>query len=147
MKSISGVIMAINPRKADILKTLNKCPDIGADAESHYKFLFSYENKFSNDVEIQRIVKILNAMGNSNRFLILDLLKDKDRCVCELEAALNKSQPAVSRHLKILESAELIRGWKHGKFTHYSLIKSQMEFFQNYMAKWANRIQNWFGNV
>ncbi|MHA1795188.1 MAG: ArsR/SmtB family transcription factor, partial [Promethearchaeota archaeon] len=122
--------MKKNPHETEIIKTLSKCSDIGADAESHYKYLVSFEQKFSENTDVQRIVRILNAMGNADRFLILDLLKEKDRCVCELEAALNKSQPAVSRHLKILESAELIRGWKHGKFTHYSLIKSEMVFFQ-----------------
>lgn len=58
---------------------------------------------------------------------LIQIIKDKDYCVCELEITLNKSQPSISHHLKLLEKAELIREWKKGKFTHYSLMKEQFK--------------------
>jgi ArsR family transcriptional regulator len=77
----------------------------------------------------------LNALSNKKRLIILNILKEKDRCVCELEATLDESQPSISHHLKILEDVGLIRGWKKGKFTHYDLIKKQLELYLNLLHK------------
>ena len=63
--------------------------------------------------------------------MIINILKEKDRCVCELEAILDESQPSISHHLKILENAGLVRGWKKGKFTHYDLVKEQIISYHN----------------
>ena len=41
--------------------------------------------------------------------------------ILKLEAILNISQPSISHHLKILEDAGIIRGWKKGKFTYYGI--------------------------
>ena len=57
--------------------------------------------------------------------------RPRDRCVCELEAVLDESQPSISHHLKILENVGLIRGWKKGKFTHYDLIEEQIKSYLN----------------
>ena len=132
-------------KKEAIIRTLKNCASIGVEPAAHYDRLQNLAQDFRADSHINKILKILNALGNHDRFLILNLLQTKDRCVCELEAALAKSQPAVSRDLKILESAQLIRGWKNGKFTHYSLIQSQFEFFQKFSKEWTENITNWFG--
>jgi ArsR family transcriptional regulator len=52
---------------------------------------------------------------------------NKERCVCELEAILDKSQPSISHHLRELEKAGLIRGWKKGKYTYYNLVKEEFK--------------------
>jgi len=49
--------------------------------------------------------------------------------VCELEAVLDESQPSISHHLKTLENAGLVRGWKKGKFTHYDIVKEQISSY------------------
>lgn len=134
-------------KKEAILKTLGNCSDIGDNAGVHYDGLKILAKDFNTNSNIKRFLTILNALGNPDRFLILHLLRVKDRCVCELEAAIDKSQPAISRHLKILESAELIRGWKHGKFTHYSLVQQNFEFFREYSHEWIAEISNWFGLI
>jgi len=77
------------------------------------------------------LVKFVNAVANKKRLIIINILKKKDRCVCELEAVLDESQPAISHHLKILENAGLIRGWKKGKFTHYDIVNEQIISYLN----------------
>ncbi len=62
--------------------------------------------------------------------MIIEAISQKDMCLCEFEALLQKSQPAVSRDLKKLEKAQLIQGWKKGNFIHYSLIKSTFDRFR-----------------
>ena len=66
------------------------------------------------------------------------LLAEKDHCVCELEAILGKNQSNISYHLKILEELDLIKGWKKGKFTHYSVVKNSLENFKQIINEWLD---------
>jgi ArsR family transcriptional regulator len=44
-----------------------------------------------------------------------------ERCVCELQAALQEPQPNVSRHLTILRRAGLVQAWRSRNRVMYSL--------------------------
>lgn len=64
-----------------------------------------------------------NALGHKIRYLIYNLIKQKEICICELNAILDLTQSTISHHVKILEQAGLIIGIKSGKFTHYQIKK------------------------
>ena len=49
------------------------------------------------------------ALGDPNRRAIVELLGDGERSVQELADALPISRPAVSRHLRLLKEAGLVR--------------------------------------
>jgi DNA-binding transcriptional ArsR family regulator len=136
--------MGNRDRKEIIIDTLAKCDDIG-DARSHYSYLLEKKQEILQDPINKILLLQLMAVGNEERFLILSILKEKDRCVCELEAILQKTQPAVSHHLKVLEHANLIRGWKKGKFTHYSLVKSEFDHLLTALTEWKTTTTNWLG--
>jgi len=59
---------------------------------------------------------------------------------------MEKAQASVSHHLKILEQAGLIKGWKKGKFTHYSLMRTKFERFTEILTRWIASTRNWFGD-
>lgn len=48
------------------------------------------------------------VLAEPNRRRILDLLRDRERPVGELVAALEVSQPAVSKHLRVLRNAGFV---------------------------------------
>lgn len=48
------------------------------------------------------------ALAEPTRRRILDLLRSQERSVGQLVAALGMSQPAVSKHLKVLRAARLV---------------------------------------
>jgi DNA-binding transcriptional ArsR family regulator len=50
----------------------------------------------------------LQALGEPSRQAILDLLRDGERPVGELVDHLHLSQPAVSKHLRVLKEAGLV---------------------------------------
>jgi DNA-binding transcriptional ArsR family regulator len=50
----------------------------------------------------------LQALGEPSRQAILDLLRDGERPVGELVEHLHLSQPAVSKHLRVLKKAGLV---------------------------------------
>ena len=50
----------------------------------------------------------LDALGDPTRRQVFELLKDGSRSVGELAAELPVSRPAVSQHLRVLETAGLV---------------------------------------
>ena len=63
----------------------------------------------------------MKALSDPNRVKIIKMLQQKKLCVCEIQNALQISQPNVSRHLKILEEAGLVDYQKDGLWVNYSL--------------------------
>jgi ArsR family transcriptional regulator len=70
---------------------------------------------------MKEFLKVMKALSDPNRVKILKMLQHKSMCVCEMQAALEISQPAVSKHLKILEDADLVDYRKDGLWVNYSL--------------------------
>jgi ArsR family transcriptional regulator len=64
---------------------------------------------------------LCNALSNPTRILIVCLLSEGSRTVTDLAGELELAQPAVSRHLKVLQEKGLIYPQRDGKFTHYHL--------------------------
>ena len=63
---------------------------------------------------MKAFTKVMRALSDPNRVKIIKLLQQKSMCVCELQAALQIAQPSVSKHLKILEEADLVDYQKDG---------------------------------
>lgn len=63
------------------------------------------------------------AVSEPTRLRMLRLLtaNNAEMCVCEFVDALGERQHNVSRQLKILETAGLIRGEKEGRWIYYGL--------------------------
>ncbi len=61
----------------------------------------------------------MKALGDPNRMRIMKMLQHREMCVCELTEALEIAQPSVSRHLKILEDADLVEYRRDGLWINY----------------------------
>jgi ArsR family transcriptional regulator len=71
---------------------------------------------------IKIITKAIKAISDENRMRIIGLLDSRDDlCVCEITAIIGLSQPTISSHLKLLESAGLIEHKKDGLWVNYSI--------------------------
>jgi ArsR family transcriptional regulator, arsenate/arsenite/antimonite-responsive transcriptional repressor len=72
--------------------------------------------------DMRKCVKILKAVGDRNRLRIIKLLQHKDGvCVCEIQKIIGVGQSTTSRHLRILEEADLIYPVREGKWINYFL--------------------------
>lgn len=129
--------MEYSKRETELIITLAKCEDI-EDASAYYDKITEYGKKILNESYLANLSKLLEAFSHVDRILIVRILMKKDRCVCELEAILGKSQSNISYHLKILENLNLIKGWKKGKFTHYSIVQKSLEYFKDLFNNWIN---------
>ncbi|MDE2027813.1 MAG: winged helix-turn-helix transcriptional regulator [Candidatus Omnitrophica bacterium] len=63
--------------------------------------------------------KILKLLSDSNRLRILQLLRQRKLCVCELAYVVGVTQPSISRHLKKLKASGLVEQEQAGFWTDY----------------------------
>ena len=66
--------------------------------------------------------QFFRALSDTTRLNSLLLLEQEGRlCVCELVAALELSQPRVSRHLSQLRDQGIVQDERRGQWVHYRL--------------------------
>lgn len=65
---------------------------------------------------------VFHAFSDPIRLEIIAYLRDGEKCVCEIAPHLNLIQPLVSRHLKILKDAGIVRFRKDGTKRLYSIV-------------------------
>lgn len=65
---------------------------------------------------------ILKAMAHPSRLLMLNSLKKKELCVCELRDLVGDDISTVSKHLSILKNAGLVAARRDGNWLHYRLL-------------------------
>ena len=69
---------------------------------------------------------VFYALSDPIRLEILSFLRDGEKCVCEIVPHLNLIQPLVSRHLKILKDAGIVRCRKDGTKRMYSIVDQRI---------------------
>ena len=75
------------------------------------------------------IVQIAKALGDPIRWEILQVLRGREKCVCELLEVFELKQPNLSYHLKILSEAGLLIGRQDGKWNHYKVDEVTLREF------------------
>ena len=80
-----------------------------------------------SEEEIRELVDIFKILGNATRLRILQLLMQAEMCVCDLSAALEMNQPAVSHQLRLLRTSRLVKNRQQGKVVYYSLDDEHVE--------------------
>jgi ArsR family transcriptional regulator len=85
-------------------------------------------------VDPWRLAKMLKALADEKRLLIIQLLGMRSLCVCELESLVELSQPAVSHHLRILREAGVVNDTRQGKWIFYSLNEGNYTEMLNALA-------------
>ncbi len=87
---------------------------------------------------------LLQALADPSRRVILDRLRSGAATAGHLGAGLELTQPGVSRHLRVLREAELVRVEQHGRERVYSLVPDRLaeleDWLAPYRALWAQRI-------
>jgi ArsR family transcriptional regulator len=71
---------------------------------------------------LARAARLFHALSDETRLGVLEMLRDGERCVCELQDELDAAQSRLSFHLKVLREAGLVRDRKEGRWSYYSLV-------------------------
>ena len=73
------------------------------------------------------IVKAFKALSDETRLRILNLLLERECCVCEVMQALDISQTRASRNLSALYDAGFLKLRKEGLWSLYSIDREGVE--------------------
>jgi ArsR family transcriptional regulator, arsenate/arsenite/antimonite-responsive transcriptional repressor len=68
-----------------------------------------------------------HALSDETRLEIVRLLSHGERCVCELQDALEAAQSRLSFHLRVLKDAGLVTDRRDGRWVHYSLNREALD--------------------
>lgn len=74
-----------------------------------------------------------DALGDPTRRAVLEQLREHPRAVGDIAARLPVSRPAVSRHLRVLADAGLVRATAVGRTRLYSVAPSGLRDLQRWL--------------
>ena len=77
------------------------------------------------------------ALADDTRMGIVEALAGRDHTVTELVGLFPISQPAISRHLRVLREAGVVESEKHGKLRVYRLNPSALRD----VGDWTERVR------
>lgn len=80
------------------------------------------------------IAAAFHALSDPLRINVVELLRQRELCVCDLCDALEVSQSKLSFHLKTLKEASLVNSRQEGRWIYYSLNISQFNALEKYLA-------------
>ena len=73
------------------------------------------------------LVKAFKALSDETRLRILNILMERECCVCEVMQVLEISQPRSSRHLSALYDAGFLKSRRDGLWMLYSIDREGMD--------------------
>ena len=76
---------------------------------------------------MQDLIKAMKALSDETRLRMLNLLLERECCVCEVMQALDISQTRASRNLSALYDAGFLKLRKDGLWSLYSIDREGME--------------------
>jgi DNA-binding transcriptional ArsR family regulator len=79
------------------------------------------QDKIITTQKAQRMAEFFSLLGDTNRLRIVSVLALKELCVCDIAAAIDMSESAVSHQLRALRSMRLVRYHKRGRKVFYRL--------------------------
>lgn len=81
----------------------------------------------------------LKALSDETRLRIINILYERELCVCDILKVLNITQTKASRHLSYLKNNGLVKDRKEAQWSHYRLLKEDNDLLEilviNYLRK------------
>ncbi|NMB27467.1 MAG: winged helix-turn-helix transcriptional regulator, partial [Tissierellia bacterium] len=73
------------------------------------------------------LIQVMKALADETRMRILNILKDEELCVCEIEIILDITQSNASRHLNRLTNARILDNYKVGTYVYYKIDEKKVK--------------------
>jgi len=85
-----------------------------------------------NVAKYEARAKIIKAMAHPTRlFLVDELARNGERCVCELTEMVGADMSTVSRHLALLKNVGIVEDERRGAQVYYRLrVQCVLNFFE-----------------
>ena len=85
-------------------------------------FLLYTDPVTATALDLSRAAGLFHALSDETRLAVLDMLRGGERCVCDLQDALDAAQSRLSFHLKVLKEAGLVTDRREGRWSYYTLV-------------------------
>jgi len=69
---------------------------------------------FMEERVLELKAEILKALAQPTRLKILELLRNGEKCICEIVPAINGEQSNISRHISLMQKSHLVTTRKDG---------------------------------
>lgn len=96
------------------------------------------------DVLTNYRVSVLKALSDPVRLEIIELLKEGQKCVCEIIPISGRAQSTVSKHLDVLYHANILDRRVEGKKTFYRIRDPQilqvLEALDKFILTWLRSV-------
>ena len=87
---------------------------------------------------------VFSALAHPTRRKMVELLATRDLCVTELADSFPGALNVVSKHVKYLESAGLVKRQRQGRVHHLKLqaapLADASEFIERYRKRWERQL-------
>ncbi len=80
---------------------------------------------------MHRLDNYFRGLAEASRLRIVNLLLQRELCVCDIQRILNLTQPSASRHLSYLKHAGLVADRRDGLRVFYRLTEEEAPILQN----------------
>lgn len=90
------------------------------------------------DADAIELAEAFKALSDPIRLRLLNLIATGDNgeaCVCDLTEAVERSQPTVSHHLKVLRDAGLVTATKRGTWAWYSVDARRLDDLRRVLSR------------
>ena len=85
-----------------------------------------------------RTAALFAALGDRTRIKLIELLSDgESRSIQELTSGSRISRQAMTKHLRVLEQASLVRSARSGREVRFHLEKAELDHAREFLAKVA----------
>ena len=85
------------------------------------RLMYSMGMATQTGTDIERAARLFHALSDEKRLRIIEVLRDGERCVCDLVEVMDAGQSLLSFHLKTLKAAGLVSDRKQGRWSYYRL--------------------------
>ncbi len=88
--------------------------------------------------QAESLSAVFAALADPTRLRLFDLVRragDGGICSCDLVEPLDRSQPTISHHLKVLREAGLVESRKEGTWVWYSVTPGATASLQAFVTK------------
>ncbi len=92
---------------------------------------------------MENVVRAMKALSDETRLRILNVILQRDCCVCEVMQALDITETRASRNLGILQDAGFLKNTRDGTWIIYSLDEKGMkDFLPDLITVVGNTLKN-----
>ncbi len=85
--------------------------------------------------EVEEMLKLFRLLANPTRLKIALLIRDRERCVCELERALGIDQTLISHHLRSFKELGAVEERRDWKWRYYRLRDERLKRLLTLLAR------------